>query len=59
MKGRDIHLEFVGYGHHVYIENFYSSPVLFEALKESNTGACSTIRANRSGLPVEIRLNSR
>ncbi|XP_013789601.1 uncharacterized protein LOC106473469 [Limulus polyphemus] len=41
--------------HHLYLDNFYSRPGLFEALKELGTGACGTVRLSRRGLPEEIK----
>lgn len=47
--------DFVRCGHHLYTDNFYSSPDLFEGLKALNTGACGTVRINRKGLPANLR----
>ena len=38
-------------GHHLYVDNWYTSPALFELLHRNKTGACGTIRKNRHGLP--------
>ena len=38
--------------HHVYFDNFFSSPVLLEHLELQQTYACSTVRCNRKGLPA-------
>jgi hypothetical protein len=38
--------------HIIYVDNWYSSPKLFRVLYERSTGACGTIRKNRSGFPV-------
>ena len=38
-------------GHHLYIDNWDTSPALFELLHRNKTGACGTIRRNRKGLP--------
>jgi hypothetical protein len=35
----------------IFLDNFYSSPTLFEYLHHHETGACETIRKNRVGLP--------
>ena len=41
-------------GYIVYMDNFYTSPYLFDNLKVLEaTGACGTIRP-RKGLPIEI-----
>ena len=44
----------LGKGHHVYMDNFYSSPQLFDELLKNNTHACGTVRANRKGLPKAL-----
>ena len=38
-------------GHHVYTDNYYSSPALFGDLRHLGFGACGTVRKNRRGLP--------
>ena len=48
------HLEGLeGRGHHVYMDNFYSSPSLYKDLKDKGIGACGTVRLNRKGMPKE------
>jgi hypothetical protein len=42
-------------GHIIYMDNFYSSPELFDALKSKNTGACGTVRLNRKNLPPAMK----
>ena len=42
-----------GRGHHVYTDNYYSSPALFGDLQRLGFGACGTVRKNRRGLPDE------
>ena len=37
--------------HHVYFDNFFSSPILLEHLHMQQTYACSTVRCNRKGMP--------
>ena len=44
-----------GRGHHVYVDNYYTSPALFSDLQDKGFGACGTVRANRRGLPIEIK----
>ena len=39
-------------GHILYIDNWYSSPTLFQHLLYRGTGACGTVRANRKGMPA-------
>jgi hypothetical protein len=44
-----------GRGHHVYTDNYYSSPALFSELHDLGFGACGTVRVNRRGLPPEMK----
>ena len=41
-----------------YCDNYYCSPVLFNDLRQLGTGACSTVRLNRRGLPEKIMSKS-
>ena len=38
--------------HNLFMDNWFSSPVLFEELHANSTGACGTARENRSGMPL-------
>jgi hypothetical protein len=38
-------------GHHLTVDNFFSSPTLFQELFERDTTATGTVRVNRRGLP--------
>jgi len=42
-------------GHHVYMDNYFSSPALFCELKQNQLGACGTLRTNRTGVPASIK----
>jgi len=42
-------------GHHVYTDNYYSSPDLFTALRDKGFSACGTVRVDRRGMPLEMR----
>lgn len=44
-----------GNNHHVFMDNFFSSPELFEFLAEQKLGACGTLRVNRVGVPDGIK----
>ncbi|KAI2644801.1 PiggyBac transposable element-derived protein 4 [Labeo rohita] len=39
-------------GHVLYVDNWYSSPTLFQHLLSLGTGACGTVRPNRKGMPT-------
>ena len=41
-------------GHHVYMDNYYSSPCLYEELHYRSTFACGTCRPNRKYLPKAV-----
>ncbi|CAF1289214.1 unnamed protein product [Adineta ricciae] len=38
-------------GHNLFVDNWYTSPRLFELLHANSTGACITVRRNRIGMP--------
>lgn len=38
--------------HIIYMDNWYSSPLLYQYLSEHNTGACGTVKNNRKGIPT-------
>jgi hypothetical protein len=38
-------------GHTIYLDNWYTSPKLFQALHEKKTNAVGTVRRNRIGMP--------
>lgn len=37
--------------HVLYVDNWYSSPILFQHLLSLGTGACGTVRGHRKGMP--------
>ena len=44
----------VGKGHHVYLDNYYSSPELFSELHYLETFCCGTVRSLRKNLPIAV-----
>jgi len=46
-------------GHHVYLDNYYVSPELFDELHFLGTGACGTVRTTRKGIPEALKKKSR
>jgi len=38
-------------GHHIYMDNYYTSPELFDVLDSYDTYACGTVRPNRKEVP--------
>ena len=42
-------------GHHIYMDNYYSSPELFSELYYRQTYACGTVQQNRKGLPATVK----
>ncbi|CAF3954761.1 unnamed protein product, partial [Rotaria sp. Silwood1] len=43
---------FLNKDHSLFVDNYYSSPVLFEYIHQYKTGACRTVQKNRTGLPI-------
>ena len=41
-------------GHHLYYDNYYTSPVLFFSLRTLGFGSCGTVRVDRRGMPKEV-----
>ena len=42
-------------GHHLYTDNYYTSPTLFSHLYSRGTDACGTLRQNRKHVPLGIK----
>ena len=42
-------------GHIIYMDNYFSSPALFDELADNQTGACGTLRTNRRGVPDAVK----
>ena len=42
-------------GHIIYMDNYFSSPALFQELADNQTGACGTLRLNRRGVPDAVK----
>ena len=42
-------------GHHIYMDNYFSSPALYKELADHSTGACRTLRVNRIGVPTSVQ----
>ena len=44
-------MEMLGKGHHIYTDNFYTSPHLLDELHLQDTYLCGTVKLNRLGMP--------
>ncbi len=42
---------YLGKGHSVFLDNWYSSPKLYNELYNQRTGACGTVKKNRQNMP--------
>jgi hypothetical protein len=42
-------------GHHVYFDNYFTSPALVTELSQNQTGSCGTLRVNRVGVPAAVK----
>ena len=45
-----------GVGHKLYMDNFFSSPDLYDDLIQKKIYCCGTVRLNRQGMPKELKL---
>lgn len=48
--------DYIGKGHTLWCDNWYSSPNLFKFLHEQKTNACGTVRKNRKNMPIFSKL---
>ena len=44
--------DYLGKGHTLYTDNYYTSPMLSQWLKENNLASCGTVRPNRKHMPL-------
>jgi hypothetical protein len=44
-----------GRGHKLYMDNFFTSPRLFQGLAMTKIYCCGTVRPNRKGMPQDLR----
>ena len=51
---KDLTVDLGGLNHHLYMDNFYCDPHLFNQLMVSNIHCCGTVKANRKGFPQDI-----
>ena len=42
------------HGHHLYTDNYYTSPEVFLALYDKGINCCGTVRVNRRGFPKQL-----
>ena len=42
---------YLGKGHILYVDNWYTSPALFDVLHKNCTNACGTVKKRRKGMP--------
>ncbi|PNF29671.1 PiggyBac transposable element-derived protein 4 [Cryptotermes secundus] len=47
-----------GLGHKIYMDNYFSSPALFDDLLDRKINSCGTVRNDRRGMPQDIRPKS-
>ena len=51
----DLVKSLAGKGHHIYFDNYYTSPTLCHILHTNGFGCCGTLRLNRKGIPPSFR----
>jgi hypothetical protein len=52
---KDLTRKITDKGHHVYMDNFFSNPTLFEELAKETIYCCGTARGNRKGMPETLK----
>lgn len=51
---------YLGKSHTLFVDNWYSSPALFNLLYNNYTNACGTVRKRRKGMPkIDDRLTKK
>lgn len=51
---RDLSKLIINQGYTMYLDNWYSSPSVFEYLLQNNTNAIGTVRSNRKNMPKDL-----
>ena len=46
---------YLGKGHKLYVDNYYTSPILFHDLYQRQNCDCGTMRINRKGVPADLK----
>ena len=44
-----------GFGHKLYMDNFFSSPELFDYLAQKKISCCGTVRLHRTGMAKDLK----
>ena len=44
-----------GFGHKLYMDNFFSSPDLFDDLTQKKISCCGTVRLHKKGMPKDFK----
>jgi len=47
-----------GFGHKLYMDNFFSSPDLYDDLAQKKIFCCGTVRLHRKGMPKDLKLKT-
>ena len=55
MRGVTELMRKIGRGHKLYMDNFFSSPELFDDLGNKQIYCCGTVRPNRKGIPQDLK----
>ena len=46
------------FGLKLYVDNFFSSPELFDDLAQKKISCCGTVRLHRKGMPKDLKPNT-
>jgi len=47
-----------GFSHKLYMDNFFSSPDLYDDLAQKKNFCCGTVRLHRKGMPKDLKPNT-
>ncbi len=52
---RQLMAQYIGKGHEVYMDSYYTSPVLANELAHNDAGLCGTVNCKRCGMPKQCQ----
>lgn len=55
---RELMAPYIGKGHEVYMDSYYTSPTIANELADADTGLCGTVSSRRKGMPSCLRPNA-
>lgn len=50
----ELTMKIEGQGHKLYMDNFFTSPALYNDLTKKKRNCCGTVRSSRKGMPQDL-----